>query len=682
VTRRALAAAAAFLAACSSLPQQGAKPSNELERALYFVEAPRAGGKRAISGDSVELGAKVTKVVPRAEVDVNSRIDVRVSQEELVGGSGSQVSRERMAELEGHRDRLTHVLAAYAEWLAARPAVLEAYARVLELPVEDAADREHPTWKAFESAQLAQSQRFRVFSRVLIEQYAARDPEIAAALDEISDSSTLAGLHELVSGLVERFQGEIDAEIAARDAALRLEAFVLADGKDPEAIHLEGYDRLDQKRVEIDSARAFDVSAEDLAAIVSMTVDVANAAKKVDEENADYLEAFGAISPRIAARLGELDARVRELAAALDADALRQRLESTRAAIQSFADAAVDAARDEEREAAAAARRRLQDAFDDVRRLLEDGRSIARELRALRESFGQRRPADLLAAVRRAADLQPRIAEWLRALDGVAGTSQAREALAKRATDALGEALASLDADVRARWAAAWEASDAKRELEGWAQLFESARQLAREARAILGIAGGAALPEDARVAEAIEVPIAEVQDTWIDLRRTGRKVGDAVVLRATLSEKGEVVRTSDFEFDVVRHGYHDALVPSVVLVRPDRLAGAAEDFEFAPSLTWAHAYYPRPEESGWFDRFCRTMRPSLGVHAILLDFDDDQATEIGLGGTFAIWGDRLQLGAGVNLMAEGDDEGRYYYFIGSSLIPLLQALERDGGSP
>lgn len=46
-----------------------------------------------------------------------------------------------------------------------------------------------------------------------------------------------------------------------------------------------------------------------------------------------------------------------------------------------------------------------------------------------------------------------------------------------------------------------------------------------------------------------------------------------------------------------------------------------------------------------------------------------------GLGATFSLWDDRIIVGAGYNLFAEEANDGRVYYFIGSSLIPLLQAL-------
>ena len=44
-------------------------------------------------------------------------------------------------------------------------------------------------------------------------------------------------------------------------------------------------------------------------------------------------------------------------------------------------------------------------------------------------------------------------------------------------------------------------------------------------------------------------------------------------------------------------------------------------------------------------------------------------------GATLSFWKERLQLGAGVNLMGEADDDGRYYYFVGSDLISLLDMV-------
>ena len=72
------------------------------------------------------------------------------------------------------------------------------------------------------------------------------------------------------------------------------------------------------------------------------------------------------------------------------------------------------------------------------------------------------------------------------------------------------------------------------------------------------------------------------------------------------------------------------------------------------------------------------TSRFSVGPHATFLSFDPDKELEIGLGLTVALWNGVLQLGAGWNLHADGDDEGGRYFFVGSSLIALLQAFQSD----
>jgi hypothetical protein len=47
----------------------------------------------------------------------------------------------------------------------------------------------------------------------------------------------------------------------------------------------------------------------------------------------------------------------------------------------------------------------------------------------------------------------------------------------------------------------------------------------------------------------------------------------------------------------------------------------------------------------------------------------------IGLGTTLSLWDDRLQFGAGYNLMAESNEDGQFYFFVGSDLIGLLQTI-------
>jgi len=83
-----------------------------------------------------------------------------------------------------------------------------------------------------------------------------------------------------------------------------------------------------------------------------------------------------------------------------------------------------------------------------------------------------------------------------------------------------------------------------------------------------------------------------------------------------------------------------------------------------------------------WYAPFLRTFRPSIGIHSAFLSFDSEEssdAVQIGLGATRAFWEDRLQCGLGYDLMADSRDDGRYYFFIGTDLIGLLQSLGLSG---
>jgi hypothetical protein len=60
-----------------------------------------------------------------------------------------------------------------------------------------------------------------------------------------------------------------------------------------------------------------------------------------------------------------------------------------------------------------------------------------------------------------------------------------------------------------------------------------------------------------------------------------------------------------------------------------------------------------------------------LGLHAAFVDQDPNRDNEIGLGGTVSFWQDRVVAGVGWDLMANS----KSYFYIGSNLIPILQAL-------
>jgi hypothetical protein len=72
-------------------------------------------------------------------------------------------------------------------------------------------------------------------------------------------------------------------------------------------------------------------------------------------------------------------------------------------------------------------------------------------------------------------------------------------------------------------------------------------------------------------------------------------------------------------------------------------------------------------------DNVFRYTDLSFGPHAALLPFDPNKEVEIGLGLTVGLWNGILQGGIGYDLMDDSSDG--VYYFVGSSLIGIVQGI-------
>lgn len=131
-------------------------------------------------------------------------------------------------------------------------------------------------------------------------------------------------------------------------------------------------------------------------------------------------------------------------------------------------------------------------------------------------------------------------------------------------------------------------------------------------------------------------------------------------------------------EFKLSGFGWFARLSPSVVLVWPQKLEGGDTGANYAPTLSWLHHYRYRPNKRGFRASIERFLQPSLGLHVVLLKFNNEDG--VGLGGTLSLWRDFLSFGAGWNFSASSKDEGQRYCFIGSNLIGLVQTM-RPGQS-
>ncbi len=182
----------------------------------------------------------------------------------------------------------------------------------------------------------------------------------------------------------------------------------------------------------------------------------------------------------------------------------------------------------------------------------------------------------------------------------------------------------------------------------------------------------------DQREVRADPQPIEAAPPTRLELERTIAQVGDRITLRSTLldAEGATLGQPGESRFRIAQLGWHASYHPSVVLARPFEQDAADANFRFTPGVAWLHTYTPRYDEEGFWADLMRATEMNLGPHALLLQFDSETEVEIGLGATIGLWDGVLQFGAGLNLMADGG-KGREYFYVGSSLIPLVQAVEQ-----
>jgi hypothetical protein len=678
---------ATFCSSCVSRSQVS-RPPRGLEDAFFFVEEPLREGHIALSGDLVTK-TPVTRVVEHAEVDTNSVIRIHVDATRLAAAGGDPAQAARLRDLEAEKSKLVELVQLYGAWLAARAGALEAFAKTLELPPERLADPDDPDVARFVARRDAIDVQKSAILDALIERY-DQDDDKFARIETIAMDTALPGLDGFLNDEIDALTALIATEKKALETAsetqgaastLRLEAFLLSDDAEPRAMHLQHYDSLDDERVDVQES-AFDISLAELAQLAAVARDMAAAAESVRKEEASLGIAFRKISPKLADRLEALHADLVALRDRTTEQALKELVTASTKALDAFLETTwirLGTLADERTNAARASfQQKFAAELELVRQTLTAWESLQSRVEKLRDAlrtFDATKLPEFVAE----ADAARKDAE--RVLTGIQAIAADAPSFLARFEAVLASEVARLAPEAREQILASWKESGAESTLDRWVELHELALSVLEQTRVLLGIGGVTPLPANMHVPEAFDVPITEVKDTHIDLTRTRRKSGDEIVFRATLTAPGVEVDPMEARFGVERFGWHDSLEPSVVLVEPDRLAGSDGDVRFAPALVWAWSYYPRSDEQGWWVDSARFLQPSAGIHAILLDFDDENTTEIGLGATVSIWESRIQFGIGWNLMADSDGDGRTYYYVGSSLIPLLQALGESDGS-
>lgn len=656
------------------------EPRTDLDRKIFYVELDERGASYAISNDGARPGERtVTRMPMPAPVDVNSTIQILIEKAQLAGGPAA-------GPLATESDRLLKRKQDVAEVLRSLDGVVRARTRTL-------AAYERKDLDAFFKAR-AESDALEKQLRASLEQLWPRtDPETFAILVKAYDRPHFRTLQQFLSdeiAAIEAAHRRLESELRTRQRSLSLEAFVSSPGKQPAAIHVDGYDTIKAQDLERRDPLGLDLSPEERARLdahVKSTRELAATLEQLRRGEIELEQAARRAIAETAPQIAELVERAERLYdERLGPQALKRRTARTDELFRAFLEAVESGNRafferkkadlgSEKEKLVADLPREVQQFQDALRDWIATGKDLRRQWQE-----GARERATPEAAVA-LINSTVRVARGFDALRKQL-PDLARNAEARAATfvDGLVKELAEQEATVLLGSQAA---GALKADLAGYAADLKQAGALIADVSTALGRLQHPVAELPGSTSATLDVPLDQIKDTFIDLLQTPRLVGDTITIRAALKDrdgegKGKVHETSLATFRVERFGYYADLSPAVVLVKPRHIAGTDTGFRFAPTLSWMHHWNPRPGDTGTTASVFRALDPALGLHSAFTNFDSptsDNSAQIGLGVTLAFWKNRLQFGAGRNLMAESRDEGRTYFFVGSDLIGLLQAF-------
>ena len=685
---------------CSGCAVKGSyiETRGELDKSLYYYELDTSNQKRVLSEDpeAAQLTGKPTRVPHPALVDLDSLIHIRVAREKGLLLTSSQGLLEQ-------KQKVSSALLELEKVIDARQRAIEAY--------------QDPDLDKFRALQEAAEDVESKFLNRLTEDPDTRKkglwPEGTPEYDLLSDPDPEVGVYDppRFTKLQIFLQQKVDAieagdraiakEVRDRQVSLRLEAFLSSPDpeKDPIPIHLDGYDSIRQGEFQRRDRLGLDLSEEEraqLQAQVKATNEAADVAERVRKKEISLSDAVWESVPRMSSKLGKLILEIETLLPQLKTKTLMQRLKKTKKVLDEF----LDEVKRQESTLANSFKNELKQMPQELQSSVREDLNLEHVVNVLK-SLAKAKTLHRSWLVARRDDTIPLINESLFFLSDLERTvedltilaeeefndfSPDIETILSRFFEEKFKGLTRQAKKTLLQVATGPQGQALKEDVESYYRDLRRMLDISRRVVQALKVFGGS-VAVGTRAPESLKVPLEQVKDTFIDLNYTPRLVGDTVTLRATLykgdKEEGEEeLDTTTASFRVSRFGYFAKLSPAVVLVKPTKLKGGSDDFRFSPILSWMHHYAPRPEAEGAWMQTLRALKPGIGIHSAFLHFDgdDSDSVQFGLGGTFSIWENRLQFGGGVNLMADSDDDGLIYYFIGTDLIGLLQTLQTTTG--
>lgn len=656
-------------AGCATSPPL-TRSSNELERSIRYREISRSGTEYNLSSSS----SGAVGVPNGAEVDINSTIEIEIRKDEVHVPRGLAAPSETDT-LASKAGKIKDALTKLSALIDARSSALAAYERIADIPLVDRPSSSK--FKEFITARDATDKLENQFTNLPLwtpQEISIAEPEIEKAFEDPT--------YKAVGGVL---QNELDkVESAFRDAedrakrkalSLRLEAFLEPSKGDHAAIHLPNYDSLDQREARFKESNFLDKDDwESFQKQYIQTVDLAKEAEKVRKGESSLRDSIKKVGlsrlDKLMGTLDELDPFLRQDWPALSQKVSREltaAANTTQAIISKYTAQGLS----ELSQTAEQAKQTLASAPQ-----ISDIKNLAGRLKELRDEWRKVSPESLvgtMAKTKEFVDAAPRAVAKADELIKIAGI--------------LTPLIKSLESKPTELSQAAWD--DLKKELiqggslEQTKKLVAAAdaiRRLGDEIKSTADFLSAKPSMTNLRVPEARDISWAEAPNTRIELPRTPRSIDDRVHLLATLKVGESDYMKSHAVFSVQKFSWHSSLAPSVILAKPMRTTSSFDrDFKFAPAVAWLKTYYPRDTDPGFWNSAARISQVGFGLHAAFLDFDSQKDAEIGLGGALSFWHDRIVAGVGWNLM----NNSRAYFYVGSNLIPVLQALGygKEGGA-
>jgi hypothetical protein len=657
------------LAGCAGSDGKYGAPRGPVDHSIYYVEKDKDNRAHPLSSADA-TDRTVTQVPLRTVVDLNSTIQILVAKDKLAQGAPSAPPISDPPGLLQRKKAITDALGLIEKVVSARLELIAAY-------------------KQGDLAEFQRAARARATIETrLLDELAVIWPETTETylrLDRAYDPPSYAKLQAFLSKEIEAIDADnraYEERLRTRQRTLSIEAFLNSPGRDDAAaaaIHVDGYDAIKEQSLVTRDRLGLDLSPEEYARLqaqVQATQNVAAALERLRRGEATLNETVRQLKSEMAPEIAKLLDEAQVLAARLAPSELAARRARTQERLTGY----LREIRVDERAMLAERRAALQKELEALlEQLRKDSDPLAAALTAwiqtansLKTKWEGANPATLVNLIQETSQVIRGFEQFRESLPKLADSADQRIATyIQQSLDRLEnefQVLASSDASTMLR-----------NNLREYVRDFRQVVSLVQRVLALRKVEVNPIAEIPASTSAAFNVPLEDLKDTFVDLEATPRLLGDVITVKATLKDGSKkALDTSVASFRMGRYGYYADLSPAVVLVKPTALSGGDDGFRFAPSLSWMHHWPPRPEDRGPWSSFLRSVDPAIGIHSVFTNFSNGTATnsvQIGLGGTLSFWKNRLQFGAGYNLMARSNDQGRRYFFIGSDLIGLLQAV-------